>query len=66
MLTPAEHEALHSLPPGYADVLRLRALGLDRGAIAAAIGVPREAVDPLLKVAAAKLAAATDREDAAP
>jgi DNA-directed RNA polymerase specialized sigma24 family protein len=62
VLTPAENEALHSLPPAYADLLRLRALGLDHSAIAAAIGVPREAVKPLIKVATAKLAAVTDRE----
>jgi DNA-directed RNA polymerase specialized sigma24 family protein len=61
VLTPAEEEALPSLPPAYADALRLRTRGLDRSAIAAALGVPRESVDPLIEVATAKLAAATSR-----
>jgi hypothetical protein len=59
VLTPAESEALDSLPPAYADVLRLRAHGLDETMIAAAVGVEPEAVGPLIEVATAKLAAAT-------
>jgi DNA-directed RNA polymerase specialized sigma24 family protein len=65
MLTVEQREALHSLPPGYADVLRLRALGLDTSAIAAAIGVAPQCVKPLIKVASAKLAAATEQVKAA-
>jgi DNA-directed RNA polymerase specialized sigma24 family protein len=59
VLTPTLDEALQTLPPAYADALRLHARGLDHAAIAAELAVPREAVGPLIKVATAKLAAAT-------
>jgi DNA-directed RNA polymerase specialized sigma24 family protein len=65
-----EVEALARLPEAYAAVLRLRANGLDDERIAALLGLKPEGVDPLVRVARAKLAAlrekAGDEEDVAP
>ena len=47
--------ALSKLPDPYAAAIRLRELGLDRE-IAAQLGIPEEAVPPLLEIADAKLA----------
>jgi DNA-directed RNA polymerase specialized sigma24 family protein len=52
-----EVEALAKLPEAYAAVLRLRADGLDDERIAALLGLKPEGVDPLVRVARAKLAA---------
>ncbi|MGH2454645.1 MAG: hypothetical protein ACRDHD_00075 [Candidatus Limnocylindria bacterium] len=48
-------EALYRLPEAYGTALRLRGAGADERAIAAALGIPREAVGPLLALADAKL-----------
>jgi len=49
--------ALQRLPEVYAAALRLRDAGLDEDAIADELGMERAAVEPLLRVAEAKLAA---------
>lgn len=48
-------QALARLPEGYAKALRLRDKGLDNRAIARSLGIPPEAVGPLIWVAEAKL-----------
>jgi DNA-directed RNA polymerase specialized sigma24 family protein len=47
--------ALDELPESYAVALRLRDAGHDKNAIAAALGIELESVDPLLRLANAKL-----------
>lgn len=49
-------QALTALPVPYARALRLRAAGLDHAGLADHLGVPLEAVGPLLGIAEAKLA----------
>jgi DNA-directed RNA polymerase specialized sigma24 family protein len=49
--------AIDDLPEAYAAALRLRDAGLTDKAIAARLGIEVEAVDALLRVAVAKLAA---------
>jgi DNA-directed RNA polymerase specialized sigma24 family protein len=58
--SPADLRALERLPPAYADALRLRQYGETDEAIAAQLGIEREAVEPLVRVAEAKLAALVD------
>lgn len=48
------------LPATHAEALRLREHGESDEAIAARLGIVPEAVDPLVRVAAAKLAALVD------
>jgi DNA-directed RNA polymerase specialized sigma24 family protein len=48
--------AMNELPEVHAKVLRLHRAGTDTAEIAAQLGIEREAVAPLLKVAEAKLA----------
>ena len=48
---------LGELPEIYAAASRLREAGLDNAALAARLEMPPEAVGPLLRIAAAKLAA---------
>jgi DNA-directed RNA polymerase specialized sigma24 family protein len=50
-------QALRRLPEGHAKAIRLRAQGLDAEAIAQRLGIPVEGVEPLLRMAEAKLAA---------
>lgn len=47
-----------ALPPIYALALRLRDEGHDVDAIAARLGIEPESLEPLLRIAAAKLASA--------
>jgi DNA-directed RNA polymerase specialized sigma24 family protein len=49
--------AIDSLPEAYANALRLCDQGHDNEAIAARLNLPKEAVGPLLRLAAAKLQA---------
>ena len=53
-------EALARLPHPYALALRLRADGAGECLIATRLGVEREAVDPLLRIARAELRAALE------
>jgi DNA-directed RNA polymerase specialized sigma24 family protein len=55
--------ALARLPDVYAAALRLRGAGADDQAIAEELGMEREAVEPLLRVAVAKLDALMAQED---
>ena len=48
-------DAVTSLPRVHLLVLRAALVGFDEGAVAALVGIPRESVRPLLRVAAAKL-----------
>ena len=57
--------ALQRLPEVYAAALRLRDAGLDEDAIADELGMERAAVEPLLRVAEAKLAALVAEEEPA-
>jgi DNA-directed RNA polymerase specialized sigma24 family protein len=50
--------ALERLPPTYAKALRLRDAGIGSDLIAACVGVERESVPTLIRIAEAKLAAA--------
>jgi DNA-directed RNA polymerase specialized sigma24 family protein len=50
-------EAIAGLPATYAEALRLRDKGLTGVHIAELLDVPPESVDPLLRLAEAKLAA---------
>jgi hypothetical protein len=54
--------ALERLPATHAEALRLREHGETDEAIAAQLGIEREAVEPLVRVAEAKLAARVDSE----
>jgi DNA-directed RNA polymerase specialized sigma24 family protein len=56
-------EALARLPRPYALALRLREGGAGDSLIATRLGVEREAVDPLLRIARAKLRAALEHPD---
>jgi len=56
--------ALARLPEVYAAALRLRDAGADERSIAHELGMEREAVEPLLRVAVAKLDALMAQEDA--
>jgi DNA-directed RNA polymerase specialized sigma24 family protein len=47
--------AIAELPEAYAAALRLRDAGLDDDAIAARLGIEVAGVEPLLRLAAAKL-----------
>ena len=47
--------ALSQLPESYAEALRLQDAGLDEEAIATRLGMPREAIALLLRLAEAKL-----------
>jgi DNA-directed RNA polymerase specialized sigma24 family protein len=47
--------ALDQLPETYAKALRLRDAGLRDEAIATRLGIPQEAIAPLLRLAEAKL-----------
>lgn len=47
--------AIDRLPEAYANALRLHDQGHNDQAIATCLGVPQEAVGPLLRLAAAKL-----------
>jgi DNA-directed RNA polymerase specialized sigma24 family protein len=60
VLSPADVRALERLPPTYAEALRLREHGKTDVAIAAELGIEPEAVEPLVRVAEAKLAALVD------
>ncbi len=51
-----QEDALADLPVAYAVALRLSDAGVSKDVIAQAIGVEPEAVDPLLRLARAKLA----------
>jgi DNA-directed RNA polymerase specialized sigma24 family protein len=51
-----ERNALGRLPETYRRVLWLRSEGVDEGGLASALGVEREAVGPLLRLAEEKLA----------
>jgi DNA-directed RNA polymerase specialized sigma24 family protein len=51
-----EEDALAELPVAYAVALRLFDAGVSTDVIARAVGVEPEAVDPLLRLARAKLA----------
>jgi hypothetical protein len=53
-------EALALLPWAHARALRLDALGADAALIADCLGIEPESVQPLLEVAAAKLARAQE------
>ena len=55
--------ALARLPDVYAAALRLQAAGADELVIAEELGMEREAVEPLLRVAVAKLDALMAEED---
>jgi DNA-directed RNA polymerase specialized sigma24 family protein len=59
-----EERALARLPETYAAALRLRAQGLGEAAIAEQLGLEREAVDPLLRLAEAKLTLLLETERA--
>lgn len=50
-------EAMRHLPGAYSLALRLRDAGLDDDLIAECLAIERESLEPLLKVAEAKLAA---------
>jgi hypothetical protein len=54
--------AFSRLPHTHASALRLRARGFDDDAIAAALGLERAAVAPLLRIAEAKLGALVEDE----
>ncbi|MGB8960530.1 MAG: hypothetical protein WCC38_01040 [Pseudonocardiaceae bacterium] len=54
---PRRAEAMRNLPGAYSLALRLRAAGVTDELIAECLAVEREALDPLLDVAEAKLAA---------
>ena len=55
---PVEREqAIAELPTVYAMALRLSEQGVDREVIARDVGIEAEAVEPLLRLAHAKLAA---------
>ncbi|HEY1369798.1 MAG TPA: sigma factor-like helix-turn-helix DNA-binding protein [Gaiellaceae bacterium] len=56
--------ALARLPEVYAAALRLRDAGADEQEIARELGMEPEAVEPLLRVAVAKLDALMEQEDA--
>jgi DNA-directed RNA polymerase specialized sigma24 family protein len=60
VLSPADARALERLPATYAEALRLREHGETDEAIAARLGIEPEAVEPLVRVAEAKLAALVD------
>jgi hypothetical protein len=51
-----ERDPFARLPEAYGRALRLRREGADEAAIAAELGIQREAVGPLLRIADAKLA----------
>lgn len=53
--TPDVQAAVTSLPHTHLLVLRAALVGFDEVALAALVGIPRESVRPLLRVAAAKL-----------
>jgi DNA-directed RNA polymerase specialized sigma24 family protein len=55
-------EAMRRLPPAYSLALRLRDAGLADELIAECLAMQREALDPLLQVAEAKLASILGRE----
>jgi hypothetical protein len=57
-----EAEALERLPYAYAHALQLWRKGTDRASIANELGIQLEAVDALLRIANAKLAALTSSE----
>lgn len=59
----AEEDGAGALSPGYREALRLRALGHDDQAIAAALGVAVEAVPALLLLADRKRTRADDPDD---
>lgn len=48
-------QAMAELPEAYATALRLRDDGLNDAGIAVQLGIPGEAVGPLLRLAVAKL-----------
>lgn len=54
-------EAIELLPEAYAEALRLRQAGLE-DSIPERLGIPPEAVDPLLRLAQAKLTALLDSD----
>jgi DNA-directed RNA polymerase specialized sigma24 family protein len=56
--------ALARLPEVYAAALRLRDAGADEVDIARELGIEPEAVEPLVRVADAKLEALMEQEDA--
>jgi hypothetical protein len=62
----ADVRALGRLPATYAEVLLLRERGETDEAIAAQLGIEPEAVEPLVLVAEAKLAALVDTDSSAP
>lgn len=51
----ADDELLKLLPAMHAAALRLRAAGLDDEALADRLEIPPESVDPLIRIAEAKL-----------
>ena len=51
-------EALNQLPLPYSTALRLRDAGIDADVIAECVGVERESLPALMRLAEAKLAAA--------
>jgi DNA-directed RNA polymerase specialized sigma24 family protein len=54
-------QALRRLPEGHVKAIRLRDQGLDDEAIAGRLGIPVEGVEPVLRMAEAKLAALVNR-----
>jgi DNA-directed RNA polymerase specialized sigma24 family protein len=55
--------AMNELPEVHAQALRLHHAGADAAEIAQVLGIEREAVGPLLKVAQAKLASLLEAPD---
>jgi DNA-directed RNA polymerase specialized sigma24 family protein len=55
--------AMNELPEVHAQALRLHQAGADAAEIAQVLGIEREAVGPLLKVAQAKLASLLEAPD---
>lgn len=53
-------QALAELSPGHAVAIRLRDQGADQNTIAAALGIPHEAVSAFLEIAQSKLDALVD------
>ena len=56
-----DDDALAALPTGYAEALHLRDQGEGVADIAEQLGIPVDSVDPLLRLAEAKLASLLDR-----
>jgi hypothetical protein len=59
---PRRDEALERLPLPYATALRLRDAGIADEVIAACVGVDLDALTTFMRVAQAKLSAASDQQ----